>query len=160
MPKIQWLSDSYSLDILAARMFLSAQAMCPSCRFNSEDNASPLYFTEAAEKSHFFGSLSKKVRKSLQEKPFAMENHSNGTTLHLITATCARIQWYLCWPSSLYHLCMLLMILVFSLLLFLSAFVTSLPMSLLVIAAAVLAAASVRKASRQADANLSCPLLL
>lgn len=47
-------------------------------RFNAEDNASPLYFTEAAEKSHFFSSLSKKVRKTLQEKPFAMENHSNG----------------------------------------------------------------------------------
>ena len=68
---------------------MSAEGIILSCRFNSEDNASPLYFTEAAEKSHFFGSLSKKVRKSLQEKPFAMENHSNGTTLHLATATCA-----------------------------------------------------------------------
>lgn len=58
-----------------------------ACRFNSEDNASPLYFTEAAEKSHFFGSLSKKVRKSLQEKPFAMENHSNGTSACLTMAS-------------------------------------------------------------------------
>ena len=58
-------------------------------RFNSEDNASPLYFTEAAEDSHFFGSLSKKVRKSLQEKPFAMENHSNGTSAWLMTASVA-----------------------------------------------------------------------
>ena len=47
-------------------------------RFNSEDNASPLYLTEAAEDSHFFSSLGKRVRKALQEKPFAMENHSNG----------------------------------------------------------------------------------
>ncbi|DBA88768.1 hypothetical protein WJX77_006584 [Trebouxia sp. C0004] len=57
---------------------IAAQNSTLLSKFNSEDNASPLYFTEAAEKSHFFGSLSKKVRKSLQEKPFAMENHSNG----------------------------------------------------------------------------------
>jgi len=80
-----------------------AEGMMLLCRFNSEDNASPLYFTEAAEKSHFFGSLSKKVRKSLQEKPFAMENHSNGTTLHLITAISAFVCCYLCRPLSLYH---------------------------------------------------------
>ena len=138
--------------------YISAEGILVSCRFNSEDNASPLYFTEAAEKSHFFGSLSKKVRKSLQEKPFAMENHSNGTTLHLITASCARVQCYLCRPSSLYHHCTLLMVLV--LLLFLSAFVTSLPMSLLVISAVVFAAGSVTKVTKQSDANQSCPLLL
>ena len=56
------------------------------CRFNAEDNASPLYLTEAAEKSHFFQSLGKKVKKSLQEKPYAMENHSNGQ-LPFITVT-------------------------------------------------------------------------
>ena len=47
-------------------------------RFNAEDNASPLYMTEAAEGSKFFKSLGKKVKRSLQEKPFAMENHANG----------------------------------------------------------------------------------
>ena len=48
------------------------------CRFNSEDNASPLYLTEAAEGSHFLKSLPPDVVKRLQEKPLAMENHSNG----------------------------------------------------------------------------------
>ena len=53
-------------------------ALPSGCRFNAEDNASPLYLTEAAEKSRFFRGLGKKVKKSLQEKPYAMENHSNG----------------------------------------------------------------------------------
>lgn len=49
-----------------------------SCRFNSEDNASPLYLTESAEDSHFFKSMPAEVVKNLQRKPLAMENHSNG----------------------------------------------------------------------------------
>ena len=64
------------------------------CRFNAEDNASPLYLTEAAEKSKFFKSLGKKVKRSLQEKPLAMENHSNGQLL------CALLVYCICLDRS------------------------------------------------------------
>ncbi|KAL3132824.1 hypothetical protein ABBQ38_006749 [Trebouxia sp. C0009 RCD-2024] len=57
---------------------IAAQNATLLSKFNAEDNASPLYLTEAAEKSKFFKSLGNKVKRSLQEKPLAMENHSNG----------------------------------------------------------------------------------
>eukprot|EP00891_Asterochloris_glomerata_P004912 jgi/Astpho2/4912/Aster-05841 len=46
--------------------------------FDAEDYASPLYLTEDAVPSRFFGSMPKKVRRDLQEHPLAMENHGNG----------------------------------------------------------------------------------
>ena len=53
------------------------------CRFDAEDYASPLYLTEDATPSRFFGSMPKKVRRDLQEHPLAMENHGNGECLSL-----------------------------------------------------------------------------
>jgi gamma-glutamyl hydrolase len=47
-------------------------------KFDAEDYASQLYLTEEGEESHFFRSVPKKVVKSLQEEPLAMENHANG----------------------------------------------------------------------------------
>ena len=62
------------------RIFPWAAPMCP-CRFDAEDYASPLYLTEDAKPSRFFGSMPKKVRRDLQEHPLAMENHGNGECL-------------------------------------------------------------------------------
>jgi hypothetical protein len=46
--------------------------------FNSEDNAAPLFLTDEAYDSRFFGSLPKAVIESLERRPYAMENHSSG----------------------------------------------------------------------------------
>lgn len=46
--------------------------------FSAEDYPSPLYFTEEAEKSRFFGSWSASVRDNVQKKNYAMENHGEG----------------------------------------------------------------------------------
>ena len=50
-------------------------------KFDAEDTAAPLYFTEAAERSRLFGSMPRKVRESLASKPFARESHSWGISL-------------------------------------------------------------------------------
>ena len=67
------------LSLLALQILFCQCCQCSHCcRFNSEDNASPLYLTEDAEDSHFFKSLPAEVVKNLQRKPLAMENHANG----------------------------------------------------------------------------------
>ena len=48
------------------------------CRFNSEDNASPLYLTEEVPDSHFIHSLPPQVLQDLQTHAYAMENHGSG----------------------------------------------------------------------------------
>ena len=62
---------------------LSSGSSQVTCRFDAEDYASPLYLTEDAVPSRFFGSMPKKVRRDLQEHPLAMENHGNGECLSL-----------------------------------------------------------------------------
>ena len=42
----------------------------PSPRFDAEDTAAPLYFTEAAERSALFGGMARKVREDLAAKPY------------------------------------------------------------------------------------------
>lgn len=88
--KMLWAQKPYIAACSAVRQTQCCMLLTTShgCRFNAEDNASPLYLTEAAENSKFFKSLGKKVKKSLQEKPFAMENHANGQSL-----LCIALPW-------------------------------------------------------------------
>ncbi|KAL4447534.1 hypothetical protein ABPG75_004753 [Micractinium tetrahymenae] len=46
--------------------------------FDSENLPSPLFLTDAAEKSRFFGALPPQVVEHLRTKPYAMENHAHG----------------------------------------------------------------------------------
>jgi gamma-glutamyl hydrolase len=50
-------------------------------RYDAEDGAAPLFFTQAAERSAFFGSMPEKVRRDLADKPYARESHSWGVSL-------------------------------------------------------------------------------
>lgn len=50
-------------------------------RYDAEDGAAPLFFTEAAEASAFFGSMPARVRRDLADKPYARESHSWGVSL-------------------------------------------------------------------------------
>lgn len=50
-------------------------------KFDAEDTAAPLYFTEAAERSRLFGSMPRRVRESLANRPLARESHSWGISL-------------------------------------------------------------------------------
>ncbi|CAL8463735.1 g3269 [Coccomyxa elongata] len=49
--------------------------------YDSEDTAAPLYFTEKAKNSRFFGSLPEKIVADLAAKPYARESHSHGLSL-------------------------------------------------------------------------------
>ncbi|KAK9823907.1 hypothetical protein WJX72_006292 [[Myrmecia] bisecta] len=49
-------------------------------RFDAEDNASPLYMTEDAEDSYFFGAMPKQVADDLQNFAYSMENHAEGVS--------------------------------------------------------------------------------
>ncbi len=51
------------------------------CSYDSEDTAAPLYFTEKAKNSRFFGSLPEKIVADLAAKPYARESHSHGLSL-------------------------------------------------------------------------------
>ena len=51
------------------------------CSYDSEDTAAPLYFTEKAKDSRFFGSLPEKIVADLATKPYARESHSHGLSL-------------------------------------------------------------------------------
>lgn len=46
--------------------------------FDSENLPSPLFLTDAAEGSRFFGALPPQVVEHLRTKPYAMENHAHG----------------------------------------------------------------------------------
>ncbi|KAL4434657.1 hypothetical protein ABPG77_002780 [Micractinium sp. CCAP 211/92] len=46
--------------------------------FDSENLPSPLFLTDAAVKSRFFGALPHQVVEHLRTKPYAMENHAHG----------------------------------------------------------------------------------
>ena len=51
------------------------------CRFDAEDYAAPLYYTEHAKHSRFFSALPDSVVANLQQHPYAMENHHSGMSL-------------------------------------------------------------------------------
>ena len=50
-------------------------------RYDAEDGAAPLFFTERAADSAFFGSMPKGVVRDLADKPYARESHSWGVSL-------------------------------------------------------------------------------
>ncbi|KAK9917047.1 hypothetical protein WJX75_000290 [Coccomyxa subellipsoidea] len=49
--------------------------------YDSEDTAAPLYFTEKALGSRFFGSMRPEIVADLAAKPYARESHSHGLSL-------------------------------------------------------------------------------
>lgn len=57
-------------------------SLLPAARsYDSEDTAAPLYFTEKALHSRFFGSMPPKIVADLAAKPYARESHSHGLSL-------------------------------------------------------------------------------
>jgi hypothetical protein len=50
-------------------------------RYDAEDTAAPLLFTDKAERSQLFGTMDKKIVDSLAEKPYARESHAFGVSL-------------------------------------------------------------------------------
>lgn len=55
-------------------------------RYDAEDGAAPLFFTEVAKRSAFFGSMPAAVRHDLADKPYARESHSWGVSLEAFDA--------------------------------------------------------------------------
>lgn len=60
--------------------FLESEPPC-LCSYDSEDTAAPLYFTEKALGSRFFGSMRPEIVADLAAKPYARESHSHGLSL-------------------------------------------------------------------------------
>eukprot|EP00884_Botryococcus_braunii_P017094 jgi/Botrbrau1/4068/Bobra.152_3s0024.1 len=50
-------------------------------RYDAEDTAAPLFFTDQAKKSRFFGSMRKEIVEDLASKPYARESHAFGLSL-------------------------------------------------------------------------------
>jgi hypothetical protein len=57
-----------------------------ACSYDSEDTAAPLYFTEKARGSRFFGGMRPEVVEDLATKPYARESHSHGLSLRSFEA--------------------------------------------------------------------------
>ncbi len=93
MPGMHWASSSTGAkgatedDLTYFRipaLKFEAQKINPrfaTCSYDSEDTAAPLYFTEKALGSRFFGSLRPEIVADLAAKPYARESHSHGLSL-------------------------------------------------------------------------------
>jgi hypothetical protein len=65
-----------------------------ACSYDAVDSAAPLYFTEKAKGSRFFGSMRPEIVADLAAKPYARESHSRGLSLKDFDASAALKEEY------------------------------------------------------------------